>query len=210
MVNEPARTTQDSIVERNLVARREALDTRVNDLIVACRQCLRDADGQDPPLNVILKQAKVPLRTFYRLFQSKDELLVAVLERGIDETLASADTPGTRDLEPPERIDRWVQGFVTKVYAEPGRLGASLLLHQSRLHQRFPTETDAMIARVAAPLADAIAQLRVEDTDATFDARLIYSMVSAYVCDRLGAEAFLTEDEVARLCSAARRIASSP
>ncbi|MDT2005594.1 TetR/AcrR family transcriptional regulator [Rhodococcus opacus] len=82
-------------------------------LIQACSSLIAETGQVDPPVNAILERAGLGTRAFYRLFNSKEELIIAVLQDGttwktsyIAEQMATASTPL-------ERIRAWVEAAIS-------------------------------------------------------------------------------------------------
>lgn len=130
MANEPGPggTLATAAVDRLLGPQRAEYLHDAQLLIAACRDLITETGGVDPPVSLILKRAGLGSRAFYRLFPSKHDLLMAVLEAGTEALQASirsrlADVP-----DPAARIHAWIDTFVDHTTTTPADGTASLIL----------------------------------------------------------------------------------
>ncbi|MFA5710567.1 TetR/AcrR family transcriptional regulator [Mycolicibacterium sp.] len=77
-----------------------------------------------PRVSDIVAAANSSNKAFYRYFASKDELFVAVMERGVARTVASLERQMAKETDPAQKIARWVEGVLEQV-ADPDLLSTS-------------------------------------------------------------------------------------
>lgn len=185
-------------------------------LIQACSSLIAETGQVDPPVNAILERAGLGTRAFYRLFNSKEELIIAVLQDGttwktsyIAEQMATASTPL-------ERIRAWVEAAISPYTISPYTQDASpgqraILLHTYRWETMFPNELAAMREQLLQPLVQAIADLReVKDSkNAHNAAEIIYDSFFGVACRAEAHKRTVDPDEVTALTQTAELIATT-
>ncbi|WTW98874.1 TetR/AcrR family transcriptional regulator [Streptomycetaceae bacterium NBC_01309] len=185
MANEPGPggTLATAAVDRLLGPQRAEYLHDAQLLIAACRDLITETGGVDPPVSLILKRAGLGSRAFYRLFPSKHDLLMAVLEAGTEALQASirsrlADVP-----DPAARIHAWIDTFVDHTTTTPADGTASLILDAPRFSAIFPDASAALERRIITPLHEALDGLRGDvDTEANLaDATVVYDIVASAV-----------------------------
>ncbi|SED97971.1 DNA-binding transcriptional regulator, AcrR family [Rhodococcus jostii] len=180
-------------------------------LIQACSSLIAETGQVDPPVNAILERAGLGTRAFYRLFNSKEELIIAVLQDGttwktsyIEEQMATASTPL-------ERIRAWVGAaiFPYTQDASPGH--RAILLHTYRWEMMFPNELAAMREQLLQPLVQAIADLRGEDDskNAHNAAEIIYDSFFGVACRAEAHKRMVDPNEVTALTQTAELVATT-
>jgi AcrR family transcriptional regulator len=93
---------------------REALDEVEEILDAALRVAVRVAPG-DPKVADIVAEAGTSNQTFYRYFAGKDELMHAVMERGIVRTRSYLDHQMAKHSDPAGQVTAWVEGLLAQV-----------------------------------------------------------------------------------------------
>lgn len=180
-------------------------------LIQSCSSLIAETGQVDPPVTSILERAGLGTRAFYRLFKSKEELIIAVLQDGttwkinyIDEQMATATTPL-------ERVTTWVEAAISPHTREDAPGHRAILLHTYRWEMMFPQELATMREQLLQPLVHAIAQLRGENdsTTAHAAAEIIYDSFFGVACRAEAQKRTVDTDEVATLTQLAELIARS-
>jgi AcrR family transcriptional regulator len=170
-------------VERLLDRQRLAYAGEAQRLIRACRELIAETGSTDPPVSAILERAGLASRAFYRLFPSKDDLLVAVLLEGVLATVALTEKRQEGLRDPGARIEAWTRAMVERITGVPPTGRSSLLLQAYRWEAMFPPQIDAMRERLLAPLAEAIDELNPHHPLGAHDAALgIYDLVISAIC----------------------------
>jgi AcrR family transcriptional regulator len=130
-------------------------------------------------------RAKVALQTFYRHFAGKDELLLAVIEQTISESMVGFAASASHLTDPLERLHHYISVVMQSVLDDPSLAAQRRFMtaEHYRLHQVFPDElaaanrafTDLLIPDIRA--ATEAGQLAPNDIDA--DAWYVTQLVMA-------------------------------
>jgi AcrR family transcriptional regulator len=137
----------------------------------------------------VLRQAGLSTRSFYRHFEKKSDLLLALLEFelggaavSLGRLTASADTPS-------DKIRAYVSATIDMAYradlAKPSSLFAS---HWRELLPEYPEAIDRCTQRLIAPLVEAITEGKArgefQSEDPAADARAIFYLVASMTADQ--------------------------
>ena len=142
----------------------------------------------------VLRQARMSTRSFYRQFETKDELLAALLERDL---LRIADTmDGIIDSSAPidQRIWQYVSMLVARGvdadFAKPAALFATSFRGLRPQHSEL---MDRCLAALTAPLAETLAEGSREgvlnSSDPAGDARIVLALIGTALFDGPAIEA---------------------
>ncbi len=118
----------------------------------------------------LIADAEVSKVTFYRHFRSKDDLVVAYLERLADAERTEVERRGAAD--PPAEVLRWYARFLGETTCSPGFRGCPFInaaaehadpAHPARVvvdaHRRWlHGQASALVAALGAPEPDALAE----------------------------------------------------
>ncbi|MEB3071712.1 TetR family transcriptional regulator [Mycolicibacter sp. MYC017] len=158
-------------------------------LLSAAMQVLQRSGWWGFKVESVLRQAGLSTRSFYRHFEKKTDLLLALLEHelggaaiSLQRVIAAADTPS-------EKVRAYVRATIDMAYredlAKPSSLFAS---HWRDLLPEYPEAIDRCIERMMSPLVAAITegQARGEfhSDDPVADAKAIFFLVSGMTADQ--------------------------
>lgn len=77
-----------------------------------------------PRVSDIVAEANSSNKAFYRYFAGKDELFLAVMQRGVAMTVTYLERLMAKETDPAEKIARWIEGVLEQV-ADPEQLSTS-------------------------------------------------------------------------------------
>ncbi|ORA31886.1 TetR family transcriptional regulator [Mycobacterium branderi] len=158
-------------------------------MLNAAMQVLQRSGWWGFKVESVLRQAGLSTRSFYRHFEKKSDLLLALLEVelggaavGLRRQTAAADTPS-------DKVRAFVAAIIDMAYredlAKPSSLFAS---HWRELLPEYPEAIDRCIERMMAPLVEAITEGRargeLQSDDPVADARAIFFLVSSMTADQ--------------------------
>ena len=194
--------------------RRRARPTVAPDLVEAARALMWETGAPVFTVTQVVAAAGTSLKSFYRCFESKDELLVALFEddarHGAVALAAAVD--GSHD--PVERVRVAVEGLFRFITPD-GRLpyAAALVREHLRLSESRPRELRAVlqpfvdIFRVELDAAGRSGELKVDDPDRTARTlfHLVVSHLHALICHQIEETPTDVAEDLWAFCAAALR-----
>src|ERR1700722_1688688 len=183
-------------------------------LVESARDLVWDAGGPNFTVTQVVAAAGTSLKSFYRCFGGKDELLVALFEddarRGADALLGMVDV----EAEPLERLRVVVVGLFRFLTVE-GRLpyAAALVREHLRLAESHPDQLRGVLDPFVGVFEDAVAGAQhsgvVRAGDARRDARTLFHLVlshlHALICHQIEDSPTELADDLWAFCAAALR-----
>jgi TetR/AcrR family transcriptional regulator len=149
-------------------------------LVAAAKATVAESD--DFTVKQVSERAGVALQTFYRHFGSKDELILAMLEDTVVDTVHELVAHAEEAVDPVERLQRLVKLPFRETSTQQGlRLNNWRARERQRLTQRFPREVQASYEPYRAAVAATLHLLKgaglIDSEDPTLDAVLIQQEV---------------------------------
>lgn len=137
----------------------------------------------------IVDESGMSTQSFYRLFGSKDEFILILLEHGSKAFEAHLVEGLNARSDPLDRIVFWIRAVLSEasdsVAAERAR---PFIAHIPRLTAVRTADIEDMRAGILGPLRDAIAELakqRHEDIDAVVTAEMVYDLTHYFMNARV-------------------------
>jgi AcrR family transcriptional regulator len=185
---------QRQSVQRSLKSARARAHARSDGFVAAATQLLREKGTTDFTVQDVIDRSRMSIRTFYKYFASKEDLLVAVYETVVaKEAVPRLRKRIGRFRDPMLRLRAYIEGLV-ELTTKTGPVGRTLTNYQNRLAESRPTDlATAMKPQfdLLVELIGDIARTRPLRRDLTVEtaARLTHYTVLAAVHNRaLGAE----------------------
>jgi AcrR family transcriptional regulator len=155
-----------------------------SETIVRAARALVDEKGAAFTTQELIKQAGVALQTFYRHFEGKDQLLVAVIQEMIADACVIFEQAAANVDNPLERLHIYIATALQGLRTPPGGVGPGFITAEHwRLQQEFPDEVEAATKPFAALVQRELEQAEAEGLaspgDAEQDAWLITRLVMA-------------------------------
>lgn len=186
---------QRQSMERSLRAARARAHARSDRFVAAAIKLVQEKGSVDFTVQDVVERSKMSIRTFYKYFESKDDLLLAVYE-----TVVARDTvPRLKERiakvkDPQLRLRAYIEGLVELAGTTQVRAARTLTNYGNRLAETRPAD----LARAMKPQVDLLIELigdlartRPLRRDLTVEtaARLTHYTVLSAVHDRVrGAE----------------------
>jgi AcrR family transcriptional regulator len=189
-------------------------------LIVEAARHLIAERGSQFTTQELVKEAGVALQTFYRLFEGKDQLLLAVFEDLIAQNCARYEE-AAREL--PDPVTR-LHYYLTAALQTLGDDGSSnvaprfVTAEHWRLYQLFPEEmsratqpfTDLVATQLEQAAADGLLASADPERDAWFVAKLVMAVFHHYAFSDGELDTEEIGEQLWRFCSTALGLAPEP
>jgi TetR/AcrR family transcriptional regulator len=183
-------------------------------LVESARELVWDAGGPSFTVTQVVAAAGTSLKSFYRCFAGKDELLVALFEDDARRGAAALVSMVDVEADPLEQLRVVVVGLFRFLTVE-GRLpyAAALVREHLRLAESHPDQLQGVLQPFVAVFEDAVAAGQasgmVRAGDARRDARTLFHLVlshlHALICHQIEESPTDVAEELWAFCSAALR-----
>jgi AcrR family transcriptional regulator len=156
---ELAQTLAQRAVARAVAHREEEYASEMQRIVDATYGLIERTGNLSPSLRDILRATKLSTQGFYRYFQSKDELLLLLLDDGRRRLLGYLEHRMAK-VPPAQRVRAWIQGVLAQAaHPEAAARTRPFLAHQDRLAELFPAEQQQSVDLLVDQLAGAVRQL---------------------------------------------------
>ena len=193
------RSRIDAAIERALDARQREATEEVERILTAALAVVERTAPAPPKVSDIVAAASTSNAAFYRYFTGKDELLLAMMERGVGITAAYLAREMARHDDAAAKIRAWVVGAL-------GQVGDPRRTERSRaVLSQFASIPDGQIT---APMRDLLVEplISLGSVDPERDADALFTTVSGVIRRHAAAITSPTPEEVdhlVRFCLAA-------
>lgn len=149
-------TFADRAIERTVAERREEYVQEIQRILDATYRVIGRTGQLDPSLRDVLKEAKLSTQGFYRYFQSKDELLLLVLDDGRRQLVGYLEHRMARATTTDGKVRAWIEGVLAQA-SRPDAASRTLpfVANEDRLAAAFPEDHQASIDTLVDLLATA-------------------------------------------------------
>jgi AcrR family transcriptional regulator len=152
-ISEP--TWRDRAVERSLRSARAKAVSRSDRFIQAATEILSETGRTDFTVQELIERSKTSLRSFYQHFSGKEELLLALFE----EIISNSVVEWRNEIaELPDSLSA-LRLLVGHIHAQAGPAGNTMNRALSVYHLQLAESRPAEYARVLAPLRELILEL---------------------------------------------------
>lgn len=111
-------------VERALDDRQREATEEVERILAAAVRVMERAAPEPPRVSDIVAEAGSSNKAFYRYFAGKDDLILAVMERGVAIVVSYLEHQMAKESRPDIKIARWIEGTLAQV-ADPHLISMS-------------------------------------------------------------------------------------
>lgn len=147
---------QRQSMDRSLRTARARAHARSDRFVAAATRLLEEKGTTDFTVQDVVERSRMSIRTFYKYFESKEDLLVAVSET----VVAREAVPRLRERvekfkDPLQRLRAYVEGLVELSANSTGPVARTLTSYQNRLAESRPAD----LARAMKPQLDLLIEL---------------------------------------------------
>ncbi|CAN5801442.1 hypothetical protein BH09ACT7_BH09ACT7_23930 [soil metagenome] len=101
--------------DRALMEHKRAASEEVEQILAAAVRVMARSAPEPPKVSDIILDAGSCNKAFYRYFEGKDDLLLAVMQRGTAIVASSLAQRMSREADPATQVARWVEGLLAQV-----------------------------------------------------------------------------------------------
>jgi len=144
-------------VERTVAERRASYVDEMDRVVDATYRLIERTGTVDPSMRDILRETGLSTQAFYRYFQSKDELMLLVLDDGRRRLLGYLEHRMARATTADEKVGEWIEGVLAQA-TDPTAAARTrpFLANQDRLAEAFPEDHQASVDALVHQLAGAL------------------------------------------------------
>ena len=111
-------------VERALDDRQREATEEVERILAAAVRVMERVAPEPPRVSDIVAEAGSSNKAFYRYFAGKDDLILAVMERGVAIVVSYLHHQMAKEARPEDQVVRWIEGALAQV-ADPHLISIS-------------------------------------------------------------------------------------
>jgi AcrR family transcriptional regulator len=137
-------------VGRALDERQREATEEVERILVAALTVMERVAPAEPRVSDIVAEAGTSNKAFYRYFGGKDELILAVMERGVGIVVSYLEHQLAKEDDPARQVARWIEGSLAQV-SDPGLVRSSRAVTSQLAATAERRDADERITR---PLRD--------------------------------------------------------
>jgi AcrR family transcriptional regulator len=171
-------------VERALDDRQREATEEVERILAAAVRVMERVAPEAPRVSDIVTEAGSSNKAFYRYFAGKEDLILAVMERGVGIVVSYLAHQMAKESRPRDKIARWIEGTLAQV-AEPDLISKSrAAAGQMAAGANWRTVDEEMMWPMRDLLTDPVAALGSSDVER--DVEAVFSCTAATLRRYLG------------------------
>jgi AcrR family transcriptional regulator len=188
-------TLTTKAVQRALDDRHREASEEVERILAATVRVMERVTPEAPRVSDIVAEAGSSKKAFYRYFAGKDDLLLAVLERGVAIIVSYLEHQMAKADGPQDKIACWISGALAQI-AEP-----QLIAMSRAVVGQLPTVTGSAADDIMGPMRDLLIEpvSALPGTDPRRDADAVFALTAAAMRRHVGAAAAPHPDDIDHL-----------
>ena len=152
-------------VERTVAERHAAYVDEMERVVDATYALIERTGSVDPPMRDILRETGLSTQAFYRYFQSKDELMLLVLDDGRRQLLGYLEHRMARATTIDQKVRQWIEGVLAQAADTTAAARTRpFVANQDRLAEAFPDDHQASVDGLVHQLADVLGNKRAAES----------------------------------------------
>jgi AcrR family transcriptional regulator len=165
------------VAERALAERQAGIEGEMRRIVDVTLGLIERTGNVIPSLREILAETGLSTQAFYRLFGSKDELLLVLLDDGRRQLVGYLTHRMARAPDPAGKLAAWVGGVLAQASSEAAAARTRpFVTNEERLAAAFPAEQQASVDLLTALLVDVVSDLGGVPGRVERDAVAIYDL----------------------------------
>ena len=184
-------------VERALDDRQREATEEVERILAAAVRVMERVAPEPPRVSDIVAEAGSSNKAFYRYFAGKDDLILAVMERGVGIVVSYLEHQMAKEKKPRDKVARWIEGTLVQV-ADPHLISMSrAAAGQMSAGTNWRAADQGMMKPLRDLLVEPVAAL--ESTDVERDVEAVFSCTAATMRRYVGSADRLGPDDIAHV-----------
>lgn len=153
-------------VERSIADKQAELASEIERVVETTFDLVERTGDVDPSMRQILAHTGLSTQAFYRHFQSKDELMLALLDEGRRRLVDYLERRMQRAQSPTASVRAWVEGVMAQASdTKAARRTRPFVVGEARLAEMFPDEHRASVDLLVALLLPPLTAIAAESGD---------------------------------------------
>ena len=189
-------TRATAAVERALDNRHREASAEVERILAATITVMQRVAPDEARVNDIIAEAGSSKKAFYRYFSSKEELMLAILERGVTIIVSYLEHQMAKESHPADQIARWIEGALAQV-ADPHLMTMSRAVNDQLSDSVRGGPADDVMAPMRHLLLAPVAALGGADPQR--DAAAVFQITAATMRRNVGSAEQLDAGDIAHL-----------
>ncbi|OBI48618.1 TetR/AcrR family transcriptional regulator [Mycobacterium sp. E796] len=183
-------------VERALDDRQREATEEVERILAAAVRVMERVAPEEPRVSDIVAEAGSSNKAFYRYFAGKDELILAVMERGVAIVESYLQHQMAKESMPEDQVARWIEGTLAQV-ADPHLISMSRAAAGQMSAPNWRVADTEMLRPLRDLLIEPIETLGSTDVDR--DVEAVFSCTAATMRRYVGSGDRPQPDDIAHL-----------
>ena len=170
-------------VDRALDERHREASDEVERILAAAIRVMERVTPFALRVDDIVAEAGSSKKAFYKYFAGKDDLLLAIMERGVAIIVSYLEHQMAKETQPREKIARWIEGTMAQV-ADPQLISMS----RAALNQMSTTAQTGPADAIMAPMRDLLIEpaTALGGPDPQRDAEAVFQLTAATMRGYIG------------------------
>ncbi|OBI15410.1 TetR family transcriptional regulator [Mycobacterium sp. E2462] len=182
-------------VERALDERQREATAEVERILAAAVRVMERVAPDPPRVSDIVAEAGSSNKAFYRYFAGKDDLILAVMERGVALVVSYLQHRMAKESTPRDQIARWIEGTLAQV-ADPHLISMSRAA-AGQLPVASRTADREILRPLRALLVEPVAALGTSDVER--DVEAVFGCTAHTLRHYVGSTERPTADDIAHV-----------
>lgn len=167
-------------VERALDDRQRGATEEVERILAAAVRVMERVAPEPPRVSDIVAEAGSSNKAFYRYFAGKEDLILAVMERGVAIVVSYLQHQMAKESRPQDQVARWIEGTLAQV-ADPHLISMSRAAAGQMTVSQWATNWRAADQEMMRPMRDLLIEpiAQLGSTDVGRDVGAVYGCTAA-------------------------------
>lgn len=146
-------------VERAVISARQRARAEIGSILDAAWSVLARTGWEDLKVGMVLEQAQVSTRNFYRNFSGKSQLLIALFEEEVNRFASQLTLAMSESNDPAEQVTIWISLNLKRAYSPRSQARTKLFAAEGpALAPEFPDDVHRIRRLLLDPLVNTVSE----------------------------------------------------